>query len=267
MVGIYCIQNNLNKKVYIGQSWNIKERFSEHKRLLNLNSHGNRHLQASWNKYGSTNFVFSVICDLSWIENLEKSHAQKILDSAEILWLNYFGGENSNLTYNIKSGGMGGTYSEEYKKWLSDNRKGKFAGKSNSMYGKHHTQATKDKISKSRKGKCAGVNNPRYGKTISEEIRRKISLAHKNRIQSDDEIKKRKLTMQKLRQDPEFQAKLNKGLKEAAKKRRKYSNEFVIMLRQRHSKGDSIKSLSKEFNIPFESCRIMINKIGRFKDI
>ena len=100
------------------------------------NKHSNIHLQGSWNKYGKENFTFSILCDLSWITELENKHAQKILDDCEILWIDYFGGANSNNTYNIREGGWGGKYSEEYCKHLSDIRKGKFSGKNNSMYGK-----------------------------------------------------------------------------------------------------------------------------------
>ena len=37
MIGIYKIENIINKKVYIGQSWKIQKRFKEHKSLLNKN--------------------------------------------------------------------------------------------------------------------------------------------------------------------------------------------------------------------------------------
>ena len=46
--GIYLIRNKINNKVYIGQSRNIKQRWSRHKCDLNKGIHGNKHLQKSF---------------------------------------------------------------------------------------------------------------------------------------------------------------------------------------------------------------------------
>jgi predicted GIY-YIG superfamily endonuclease len=48
--GVYEIKNTLNNKRYIGSSVNIQKRWYAHKRMLNLNTHPNKHLQAAWNK-------------------------------------------------------------------------------------------------------------------------------------------------------------------------------------------------------------------------
>lgn len=62
-IGIYKIENTINKKVYIGQSNNILIRFSNHKYELNSNKHSNSHLQRAWNKYGRENFIFDILCE------------------------------------------------------------------------------------------------------------------------------------------------------------------------------------------------------------
>lgn len=59
--GIYKIVNITNSKVYIGQSNNIKKRWTEHRSALNNNRHVNVHLQNAWNKYGENNFEFVII--------------------------------------------------------------------------------------------------------------------------------------------------------------------------------------------------------------
>ena len=38
------------------------------------------------------------------------------------------------------------------------------SGENNPMYGKHHTEESKKKISENRKGKYCGENHPNYGK-------------------------------------------------------------------------------------------------------
>ena len=48
--GIYYIKNIVNNNMYIGQSINIKTRFSCHKSALNKNRHYNEKLQKDFNK-------------------------------------------------------------------------------------------------------------------------------------------------------------------------------------------------------------------------
>lgn len=59
--GIYMIYCIANEKCYIGQSKNIKQRFSSHKSTLNKGINGNNHLQRSWDKYNHESFIFIVL--------------------------------------------------------------------------------------------------------------------------------------------------------------------------------------------------------------
>lgn len=63
--GIYCIENVINHKTYIGSSKNIYQRLLKHFALLRHNKHQNPHLQNAWNKYGEEAFRWFVIeyCD------------------------------------------------------------------------------------------------------------------------------------------------------------------------------------------------------------
>lgn len=57
--GVYWIyQPDRDRAVYVGSSQNIVQRWRSHRSLLNRGKHANRHLQATWNKYGPSAFQF-----------------------------------------------------------------------------------------------------------------------------------------------------------------------------------------------------------------
>ena len=90
MIGIYKITNNINGKIYIGQSNNIKRRFSEHK----TKGAGTKILvDGAIQKYGADNFSFEIIEEC----NLEQ------LNEKESFWINYY--KQNNILYNLSEGG------------------------------------------------------------------------------------------------------------------------------------------------------------------
>jgi hypothetical protein len=73
---------------------------------------------------------------------------------------------------------------EEWKRNLSQSHKGKYDGKKNPFYNKHHTEQTKKKLSKMFKGKHHSLNTEfkigqNLGKKLSKEHIKKISEAKK----------------------------------------------------------------------------------------
>lgn len=72
--GIYCIENTINHKIYIGSSKNIYQRLLKHFALLRHNKHQNAHLQNAWNKYGEVYFRWFVLefCDNSVLAEREQ---------------------------------------------------------------------------------------------------------------------------------------------------------------------------------------------------
>ena len=114
MIGIYCIKNNKNNKVYIGQSIDVEKRKNCHFYKLNNNIHENEHLQYSFNKYGSECFSFSVI----------KECRKDELNYLESNYIKEYNSCNSNFGYNIRSGGANPTIAEEtkYKLCLSKSK-------------------------------------------------------------------------------------------------------------------------------------------------
>jgi group I intron endonuclease len=61
LCGIYCIENVINDKKYIGLSRDIDRRWLEHRSELNRGDHANKYLQSAWNLYGEDTFKFYVI--------------------------------------------------------------------------------------------------------------------------------------------------------------------------------------------------------------
>lgn len=131
--GIYCIENIINKKRYIGQSRDAKMRFYGHKSELRRNVHGNEHLQRAWNKYGEENFIFYIIKECKLIE----------LDECEKYYIDYYNTFDYEDGYNIELGGNGNN--------------------------KEIPQSTRDKISKNH-ADVSGENNPMFGLYIQKKL-------------------------------------------------------------------------------------------------
>lgn len=99
--GIYKITNQVNGKVYIGQSSNIENRWREH--ILTANNkdyygHTRMLIYPAIRKYGIENFSISIIEECS-IEQL---------DEREIYWISYYDATNPIKGYNLLSGGQSG---------------------------------------------------------------------------------------------------------------------------------------------------------------
>lgn len=168
--GIYCIENTVSSKKYIGQSVNVNNRWRQHRNELNKNCHFNDYLQKSWNKHGESCFRFYVLeyCN------------EEDLDEREIYYIELYNTLNRDYGYNLKTGGQSNpSLSEESRKKLSEsiqksyldpNRrkiqrdnalkqwtnpeiKAKISGPNSAMYGKHHTNEAKEKISQANKGR------------------------------------------------------------------------------------------------------------------
>lgn len=66
MIGIYKITNNINGKIYIGQSIDIDKRWREHKRRAQVpNKEYEKYLYRAFRKYGIDNFTFEILEECS----------------------------------------------------------------------------------------------------------------------------------------------------------------------------------------------------------
>ena len=93
--GIYKIENLVNGKIYIGQSKQIRQRWTEHKKELRHNRHRNEYLQRAWNKYGEDNFKHEIL----------ELCSEEELDEKECYYINLYKTFDNDNGYNLTSGG------------------------------------------------------------------------------------------------------------------------------------------------------------------
>ena len=84
---IYKITNNINGKIYIGQTKNVKKRFKEH-----INAETNSAIHNAIKKYGKENFTFEII------EGPIKNYNER-----EIYWIEFYNSYRNG--YNLTIGG------------------------------------------------------------------------------------------------------------------------------------------------------------------
>lgn len=79
--GIYIIKNDINDKVYIGQSINIHKRIQEHfwKSECSKDVSYNSALHAAIRKYGKEHFYYEILeeCDASQLDEREKEYIKQ----------------------------------------------------------------------------------------------------------------------------------------------------------------------------------------------
>lgn len=225
--GIYQIKNIVNGKRYIGQAFDVRVRWNNHKSTLFRGVHSNTHLQNSYNKYGIDSFKFTVLEYVGCSDSIDD-----LKEKLKVREQYYMDKYDWDSLYNMcPSAGspLGKKVSEETKLKLSKAHTGKrltlehrnkisliHRGKkvsvstrnkiAKSKKGKKRSPEVRAKISKSKKGKKVsretkkklsilkcGDKNPFYGKTHTEETKSKMSLAHKGKSHSEET--KRKMSL------------------------------------------------------------------------
>jgi len=172
MYKIYLITNLLNNKKYVGMTkFSLEERFLQHSKKGFL-------LTEAIRKYGEQKFSIELIED---VESAERAY------ELEIFYIKEYNTKAPN-GYNLTDGGdgiFGWQPTDEYRQECSERVKQLHKNQKIGMYGKTHTEETKQKMSKSLKG-----NQNCLGRVLSEETKSKISLSHKGKILSDKTKKK-----------------------------------------------------------------------------
>lgn len=214
---IYKITNNINKKIYIGQT--VKERptdrYSQHRYLARHpeQEKGISYLHRAMKDYGVENFSFDVI------EQIDNS----FLDEREKYWIEQYNCLSPN-GYNLTTGGNG-TPGFSRPQTIEEREKRQ---KSNKEFYINHPEAIEAQRERTKKlweneeyrkkvtesnrkfysehpDKFKGENNPFYGKHHTEESLKKIHAA----------ANKRKLKIAQLDKDTLEIIKIHDGVKDA----------------------------------------------------
>ncbi len=160
---IYKITNEINGKVYIGQTTrNLEQRWKDHKCEAKDCKRG-RAIHRAIHKYGVENFT---------IEQIDNAETQEELNEKERYWIEYYE-SNTSKGYNLTDGGDFFKMNESVKKKMSEIRKGQWAGEKNPKYGVPMPQEIKDKLITVNKLRT-GEKNHFYGKKHTEETKLKM---------------------------------------------------------------------------------------------
>lgn len=172
---ILCIPTN---KVYIGSASNLQRRQRDHWAALRRGIHHSPHLQAAWNKYGESAFVFAVLeeCASDRLVDAEQRHIDRTRCYDRSLGFN---------SRRIAESNIGVKISPEASARLSTLRRGKARGpmpelarraiswaKRGAKYTPHSEDARRAKSER------------QMGRSVSGETRAKISQANKGRVPS-----------------------------------------------------------------------------------
>ena len=168
--GIYMWSNNLTGDVYIGQSVDISKRFKNYLNLSYVKSKSSFIISKALLKYGYINFSFSILeyCNISDITSREQYYFDTFKPQYNILKTASSSKEYKHL--------------EETKLKISNALKGIYIGEKSALFGKLHTEETKQKMS----FKKLGPNNPLYGKEHSDCTKDKMSIKALGRKHSED---------------------------------------------------------------------------------
>jgi group I intron endonuclease len=161
MIYLYSIKNEVNGKLYIGQTVNPARRWADHQSSARTRHDGCPKLHRAMRSYGIENFSFFV----EW-----KCKTQDEADRLERILISL--NDTVENGYNLNLGGNGvGNHSEETKRKISESNKGRPGRKgiarpkevvqrmvsTRKRNGYRHSEDTKRKISAARKGQTHSV--------------------------------------------------------------------------------------------------------------
>lgn len=179
---IYKITNDINNKIYVGQTWiGIEKRFKRHCSESRWKNTKNMPIVLAIQKYGKEHFKISIL------EELPIDSKQSLLDDREVYWSDTLK-TISPYGYNLRVGCAGGRISNETKKKIGNSNKGKKVTEETikkliaSHIGHKVKEETKIKLSNFNKGKKLSqehknkIRNSLLGNRMSDSTKEKQSF-------------------------------------------------------------------------------------------
>ena len=188
--GIYCIENMVNGKRYIGSSKSVRKRIIEHLGKLKAGTHKNKHLQSSYNKYGAEN----------WIAYLIESCAIEDLASIESEWLETlhpFDEGGYNLAHDTLAPARGMKRTNEFKARVSERRRGVPISDAQRLAISATMTGRKLDAECYKRGGLSGRGHPRSAETIAKMRATRAARTYPRQKWSAERMEKHKLMMNK----------------------------------------------------------------------
>lgn len=178
---IYKITNIVDGKIYIGKS-----KYTVHSRWMGHLRCSKKYIEANKNSSKLYNAMKKYSVDKFTIEEIDSCPYDQ-LDDRERYWIQKLDSRNPKIGYNICRGGecgpggprfAGHQHSEETKQQMSLSRR----GENNPNYGNHRVMPEEEKP----KHACPGESNGMFGKRHSEETKQKDREKHLGKIWMTD---------------------------------------------------------------------------------
>lgn len=179
--GVYLLVNNINGKIYVGKSVNLKERILAHK-----NSKKSV-IGRAIRKYGWENFTLTILDAFDEIDNA-------VLLDKEAEWIQKLDSTNQLIGYNLCKRGADRTgvkhTPETIERLKVIQKRAARSGEAHHRFGKKHTAESLRKMSEARiKLGHRGDKSPNFGKKHSQEWINKAKLTIA--LGSHDHLKRR----------------------------------------------------------------------------